>query len=82
MDFGTENAELFNIFTFLFLYSLPSCRLRMKNELVVSLRACLNFLSLFPVSFPVVIRHVARYAPHDNRKISPKTALKMRLSKI
>ena len=43
MDFGTENAELFNIFTFLFLYSLPSCRLRMKNELVVPLRACLNF---------------------------------------
>ena len=38
MDFGTENAELFNIFTFLFLYSLPSCRLRMKNELVVPLR--------------------------------------------
>ena len=33
-----------------------------------------------PVSFPVVIRHVARYAPHDNRKISSKTALKMRLS--
>ena len=42
----------------------------MKNELVVPLRACLN------------IRHVARYAPHDNRKISSKTALKMRLSKI
>ena len=30
-------------------------------------------LSLFPVSFPVVIRHVARYAPHGNRKISSET---------
>ena len=42
----------------------------------------LKKMSLFPVSFPVVIRHVARYAPHDNRKISSKTALKIRLSKI
>ena len=58
----------------------------MKQLKKISLvRACLNFpllRSLFPVSFPVVIRHVARYAPHDNRKISSKTALKIRLSKI
>ena len=37
-----------------------------------------------PISIPdkLHIRHVARYAPHDNRKISSETALKIRLSKI
>ena len=27
------------------------------------------FLNLFPVFFPVLIRHIARYAPHKNKKI-------------
>ena len=25
------------------------------------------FLNLFPVFFPVLIRHIARYAPHKNK---------------
>ena len=40
------------------------------------------YLCLFPVSFSVAPRHVARYAPHCNRKISSKTVLKIKLSKI
>ena len=50
------------------------------------LRACLNFLQLllsfFSVCFPLFLRHIARYAPHKNRKTSSKRTLKIMLKKI
>ena len=41
-----------------------------------------EFMSLFPVCFPVFTRQIARYHPRKSRKTSSKTILKLRQSKI